>query len=493
MITDSTKVFRAVLIILYILVFGMTAQNLRYQDMHYDEAVQFWISKGLNPDTAPFSPEGDVRDVIENNRYYNLDPGGFSIMLHYWSMISNHVIMLRLLPFLFFTAAVGGFIFLARKWSGSIDIALLAGFIPLLIPLVSDMSIELRAYSMEILGIVSALMVLQHLQRRISFPSLIAGSAAISFFMFSRYSYVIVAFVASLYVCWLILNHPGKWARKMAYLAVYAIPVLATLTGIYFLSMVHQNPGAEPVSYITYLKFSPFAILEPLNIAFMTGLTAAAALLYHSFSYENLKKYSPLLYLFVSASLVFLILSFLGKHPWDLTFKQNISVVVLLLLCMAALAGELLKPLLESQGITKYYLITGFLLLIIIHQQDSILSRYSVKENTFFTLLDNDVSRYEKIYVDLGHAGYVKYYFEYGPQRNQHPFYPENFTLQISHRYNRKNREPGLRSPEAPDMKMILSHDLILFNDLYAQAPKEYGNWVLLPRSETFWIKRTAE
>ena len=97
-------------------VFSMLLGYIIYESLTdwylwYDEAGQFYISKGLHHNSKPFTSYLGVANVIYNNRYFNLDPGGFSVLLNYWSMGSNHYAYLRLLPLLFFLA----FIFVAYK------------------------------------------------------------------------------------------------------------------------------------------------------------------------------------------------------------------------------------------------------------------------------------------------------------------------------------------------------------------------------------------
>ena len=62
---NHDKIFRVIIIGVYLLTFLGISQNLKYEHLWFDESVQFWISKGLNPDSDPLSPEGGVVEVIE--------------------------------------------------------------------------------------------------------------------------------------------------------------------------------------------------------------------------------------------------------------------------------------------------------------------------------------------------------------------------------------------------------------------------------------------
>jgi hypothetical protein len=89
------KINRAyVLIVLgiYLVTFAAISKNLFTPYLWLDEAGQFWISKGLNHQSPPLSKENGLNEVIINNKYKNLDPGGFSILLHFWTYVSNHYV-----------------------------------------------------------------------------------------------------------------------------------------------------------------------------------------------------------------------------------------------------------------------------------------------------------------------------------------------------------------------------------------------------------------
>ena len=75
---------------------GITNKSLTF-----DEAGQFWVSKGLNHFSPMNVSYGNVKDVWIQNRTWNLDPGGFSVIAYYWLQLSNSIVWIRLLPLLF--------------------------------------------------------------------------------------------------------------------------------------------------------------------------------------------------------------------------------------------------------------------------------------------------------------------------------------------------------------------------------------------------------
>ena len=155
-----------------------------------------------------------LKEVIDNNKYYNLDPGGFGILLHFWSYVSNHHVWLRLLPFLFFIGIVLSFVYLSFLWLKDLNVALLMGFIPIFTPIVLSMGFELRAYSMECMGTIISIVALERLKNKLTNKHLFLWGCVFSFFMTSRYSEILVIFIVSLYVLFLIFHSDTKLKQK---------------------------------------------------------------------------------------------------------------------------------------------------------------------------------------------------------------------------------------------------------------------------------------
>lgn len=170
-------------------------RNLQHPYLAFDEAVQFWISKGLNPDSNPLSMTGDISDVVEYNHFYNMDPGGFSLLLYYWSKISNHHQWLRILPFLFFLGTLVALYILSTKLHKNHFAAILSGLSPLPILMFLRTGFELRAYSMELMAVPLGLLAINQLKNRVSLFALLSWSIAIGITLSSRYSAIVFMFV----------------------------------------------------------------------------------------------------------------------------------------------------------------------------------------------------------------------------------------------------------------------------------------------------------
>ena len=147
-----------ILILLFFLIFITIIfawGNITNPNFWYDESGQFWIAKGLNHFSPKFSQNGDLYDVLLNNANFNLDPGGFSLILHYWTKISNSPLFLRLLPYCFFLISFVIVVFIVKEWfPNSGVLVLFSGFILLTFSLIRNYAFELRPYSFEMVCLI---------------------------------------------------------------------------------------------------------------------------------------------------------------------------------------------------------------------------------------------------------------------------------------------------------------------------------------------------
>ncbi len=118
-----------------LLCFALLMQhNFSFPGMWWDEAAQFWISQGLINYAKPFSVPGGLGEVVYHNYRENLDPGGFSLLAHYWTKISTDIAWLRLMPLLFLLWAVLAVGWLAFRLTRSVPVATAMMLLPLIDP-----------------------------------------------------------------------------------------------------------------------------------------------------------------------------------------------------------------------------------------------------------------------------------------------------------------------------------------------------------------------
>jgi hypothetical protein len=172
--------------------FPLVHYNLADANFWFDESGQFWMAKGLNHFSPPLSAEGSLYQVMANNRQYNLDPGGFTLLLHYWSGFSCDPAWLRTLPFLFLILTFYFLLLTVYELSGAVLPALAAAaIIPWLFPMILGYGFELRPYSMEVAGIFASLFLLVRTVHRPTRANLTVLGLVCSFFLTSRYSFII--------------------------------------------------------------------------------------------------------------------------------------------------------------------------------------------------------------------------------------------------------------------------------------------------------------
>ena len=304
-------------LIFVVTVLYMAYYQITYNALWYDESGQFWISAGLNHYSAPNSPWGGLHDIWVNNYSYNLDPGGFSLILRAWMSIATNECWLRMLPLTFLGIY---FVFLYK----TVMLLTHNRFISFAVMTLNIMQLptrnllffvgitDLRAYPMEMCG--GIIFVWMFLKWNISkLRTLLAMSLVLCFFCTSRYGFIIAAFDFSLLVMYYLYkseNNPRSWALKYA---AYGLPLLLCVVAIYFLSMRYQNGEALALGYLPYLR-TQLGLLKrsPLSWEFYF-VVIAYVFTQKSMSVEMKKYFHCAIFL----SLTFLLLSLLGLYPWD--------------------------------------------------------------------------------------------------------------------------------------------------------------------------------
>ena len=489
LLSDS---FIPCVLIIYI---GMLVFSVRYEMNPYlwfDEAGQFWIAKGLNHDSDPMSATGGVLDVIKNNQNYNLDPGGFSLLLHFWSFVGNGYLWLRLLPFLFFVLTIIGFIYLAHRWTGNKYVAALMGFVPMIIPMVYHEAFELRAYSMEVLGVVLGAVAIDRLQEHINYKRLILWSLVLCIFLTSRYSFIIVAFVISTYILYLICKSQESTKCKISMALVYAIPLFLTLAFDYFCAMRYQNPEVRALSYLPYINSHPKLLIHTSSLRHWFYLGVIGWLAYILRKTSLIQKYKGLIYTTLMVNVIFVLLSCLGMHPWSADSTRCISMIMLTILCITALWSELAKILLKYTDARYVLLAFVCLRLVSLYKPD-----YKDSKNRQNALTEWQSLNYQggKVYIDRWESPCMRYQFEYGALQGESA-YPAQFTCtkMRKHCVSRKNSEKKLSSDEwyattQPDLNDLTDYTVIIAPELYQYRPDNTDQWQSIHGNHRTWLR----
>ncbi|HCS88372.1 MAG TPA: hypothetical protein DIW30_08335 [Bacteroidales bacterium] len=490
-----SKLFVPCVAVVYI---GMLVFSVRYEMNPYlwfDEAGQFWIAKGLNHDSDPMSATGGILEVIKNNQNYNLDPGGFSLLLHFWSFVGNGYLWLRLLPFLFFVLTIIGFIYLAYRWTGNKYTAVLMGFIPMIIPMIYHEAFEVRAYSMEVLGVVAGAIAIDSLQRKINYKRLITWSLVLCIFLTSRYSFIMVAFVISTYVLYLIYKSQENTKRKIGMALVYAIPLFLTLAFDYLCAMRYQNPEVRALSYLPYINNHPKLLIHTSSLRHWFYLGIIGWLAYILRGTSRIQPYKGLIYTTLAANALFVLLSCLGMHPWSADSTRCISMITLTVLSITALWSEL-ATLLFKYTDARYVLLAFICLrLISLYKPDYKASKDRQNALTEWQSLDYKGG---KVYIDRWESPCMRYQFEYGSLQEE-PNYPAQFTCSKGdkHCVNGRNGEKKPSSDEwyattQPDLNDLTDYTILIAPELYQYRPNNSDQWQSINNRGCVWIQKSS-
>ena len=274
----------------------------------HDEAGQFWISKGLGHQSPPISSPGGLWQVIVSNQSHNSDPGGFSVLLHFWLMISNNYIFIRILPLLFFF----GFVYFFYKYllalTNNAFFSFFCATLLFLLPLTVSRMVEIRAYSMELMGITWAMLLLHRCEKNNYSPkSLMFLSLCMALFCTSRWDYVIFAFVIGIYTFIKVIKTKTLIWKK---LVVFCLPLLISVLCVIFITFLnqYQNPYLHKLDYLAYMSDDPSVFYHRLFLLFLFNTGVVLISFYKKRTFTQLQTIS------LMVPTMFVILS-LGDPP----------------------------------------------------------------------------------------------------------------------------------------------------------------------------------
>ena len=443
----------------------------------FDEAGQFWIAKGLNHDSAPLSPEGNIFDVVENNRFYNLDPGGFGVILHFWSKISNNYIWLRTLPLLSFLLVCVCLVYYVIRKTKNQAISLLVGLVPFLYPLLYNEGLELRAYSMEALGVVVGICCVDWIKQNLTLKRLIISSGLLCIFVTSRYSFLVVAFVISCYVLWLIFKSGESVKRRLVYAIAYGFPLLLFVAIEYFTSFQFQTSGGSKCFYMKYLCDNPKMLLWDTGLPFMLNLFVIF-FLWLNRKRSLIAKHESLLFITLATNLIFIILSYLGLHPWTPDYKHCLSMIMLVFICNIVCFAEF------CSFVSDYVNVKWFVLILVLFMfgtnvQNIKALKRNEDSNSLVELRNMNLSSFDKIYCDRWESPCLRYQYEYGSLKDKkdsdyHKYY---FQTMLKHSIYTKGNAKSEWYSRQPDLNDLLEYDMLIVPELSRYRVGNQDKW----------------
>lgn len=411
----------------------LSYSRLTYPWLWYDEAGQFWISKGLHHYSDPFSEPLGVWQVIINNRYYNLDPGGFSILLHYWLLISNHYLFIHLLPLLFFL----GFAYLVYKLVLEYTHRRPYAFVCCVLVFVFDTTVsrmtEVRAYSMEMYGIMLTMCYLVKWEKE-SYKSFILPlfiSFILAIFCTSRYEFILFAFCVTLYVLFRIYKNSSK--PILIGFCFCLLPICSVLFVI-FVTLQYQNPSISKLGHVRYLGDNLWLLCGRLFLAYLLNSSLVV------YSFFKRKVVNSLQFISFAVPTIIVILSLFQKYPWDNI--RSISVTVLLL---ANLSTEL-----YNRYNYRPFIAVIVVMICFIGKPPSLYGNQHSRFLEFVAAVNKRYKDKSMMFVDDWFNPSVRYVYEYGifSENRVRDDYPSSFVFQ--HRIPKQLKPEGDRFPVPP-------------------------------------------
>lgn len=409
--------------ILFIILF-IISLNLNYPFLWYDEAITFWIAKGINPDSLPYTEAGNFTKCIYYNKFFNLDPGGFSILLYFWTKISDNHFFLRILPFLLYIIF---FYYLIKIIFIKIKDFSLSIFTSILITILFNYytaAYELRGYSMELLTIVFSIYILVENQKNINLKKIFFKSLIICILMTSRYSSIIIVII-SLVLMYLKNIKNIKDNKQQIYLTVVIYtPFILISILVYYFSYQTQKTFSDKLPYLNYLKDNPKLLFEFNNLIFISILFYFLIILL-KFKTE----YKYLILFTLLTNIIFIILSFLGKYPWDpMSSRCNVISFPIILTFLLTIKKTIIELIKKNNFKSAILCFTAF---ITINYSKQLYKRYDKPVELYSDILSINFSKKPQILVDRWSNLSLRYLYEYGNLKkySTRHNYPQNFTL----------------------------------------------------------------
>ena len=450
----------------------LATHNLGYTGMWWDEAAQFWVSQGLSGYSAPFSGPSGLRDVLRMNRLENLDPGGFSVLLHGWTTFGRGLAWLRALPFAFLVLALAAVGVLGWRLTRSAPFALAAASLPLLYSAPLYFGLEIRAYSMEMAGLALGVLALVLARESQSAAAAWRLGFTCAVFLSSRYSFALVTLaLAGAY--WQGCARRASRTKRARGLLALLLPVLVAGLGTWWVTLGHQlrpgmTGGALGIASPAYTRAAVLLHNSDRFDLLRRNLLAPAALpitfcalavvflrrrVYARLSatcgdparLERSRGLYTMLYTFIiGLQVVSAAASAAGAYPWDITTRWSAYLVMLSAIAAVVLAAEArslaLAGLRRRQegrppGRPVPRLGAGLAVLVVVLASVHAMRHLQSVEGPYRT----DVTRQirllppvpapHSVFVAFYEVPTVRYLFEYGPLAGR-PEYPTSFRFE---------------------------------------------------------------
>ncbi len=287
---------------------------------------------------APVSKANGFFDVWAANRDYgSIDPGFFTLILHYWSLISSKPIWLRFLPFSFFLGSLFLLINLSKPKGGKLYYGLFPLFLIFSDQLIMDHAYTVRPYAMEMMGTFFLFSFLFGFKGKFNREGILYV-VVLSFFLGSRYYFWVNATCAVMSFLF------GEWMmRKVdlkSIIKLFSIP--AAIGAILFIFTYLYQVKSLDLTYmdVNYDPANPWFIevIKDINFRFLLSYPLYILVFRRSrLSEREVKVISFILTSFVG----YIIMSFFKISPFRVGQRFTIGYHVIALVSCSLFLKEI--------------------------------------------------------------------------------------------------------------------------------------------------------
>lgn len=349
--------FRLVTYFIVFVIFQLflVRKNLFNDYFWLDESGQIWMALGQNHFSNPNSQILGFASVLENNAKYNLDPGGYTLVLRFWiEIFGTAAATLRFLPYICYLATIGLFLIAILQFMRGC-LAKESAIIVLLgitcTPMFTYYAFEVRGYSLSLLLATFSFFVLRlYVVNRRYFHYLLLTfglTAAITI------RYTSVTYVFSILTILVILDYRERKFRRV-FFSVFSLSF--TCLTVYFTQFVYQFTPSKD-SYLNSHMISGEGNLIPIlrdNFLGFPGFIRLFVLVFSIYilvisrRYQNtsgLGREPGFVFSILSLSITFLqlLLSFLGLLPWHSSTRwsiEDLSFLIVLMILVSVSLGK---------------------------------------------------------------------------------------------------------------------------------------------------------
>lgn len=422
---NQKYIFLIIVAFIWIIVLGVFVKdNISNPNFWFDESGQLLMAKGLNHYSPQFAEHGNLKDVVRNNAEFNLDPGGFTIILHYLSMLSDHYVFLRLIPFVLFLCSMIIITKLSVTWRPKIVLSYFSGFILFVSILLPKYAFELRPYSMEMLVTVLCLYFAYKISNILDSKryAVVSGSL-LAVLLWSRYS-ALFSICALIGIIIYFVYKKGFLKSYIINFIYFLLPIIISAICVFIFTLQYQNISGEPPPYMQEIMFKTGVISDILlnKKVFITIIPfVMLTFLYlisfkNNFLKKNLKSYRIYFVYTIILNFFFISLSILGKYSWSIIHRWDISTHVLFTIAWIPIIFVIIDVFdVWNKKVGKFVQVVILICFLVYTINEAKDYKFVSYDATYDNIIDCGIEFDSSVLINVSAYPTVKYLFEYGP------------------------------------------------------------------------------